>query len=42
MGMYASDKIYSDADVAQIELIPVTSYHRPVDLAIVAADKAGA
>ncbi|KZP08848.1 NAD(P)-binding protein [Athelia psychrophila] len=41
MGMHATDTIYSDTDIAQIESLPPTALHRNVDLAIVAADEAG-
>ncbi|KAL1940279.1 hypothetical protein VTO73DRAFT_9231 [Trametes versicolor] len=40
-GAYASDKVYSDLDIAGIEALPPTAIHRPVDLAVVAADVAG-
>ncbi|KAI0671416.1 NAD-P-binding protein [Trametes maxima] len=40
-GTYASDKIYSDLDLATIEALPPTALHRPVDLLVVAADEAG-
>ncbi|KAI0822500.1 NAD-P-binding protein [Trametes gibbosa] len=40
-GAYASDKIYSDLDIASLEALPPTAIHRPVDLLIVAADEAG-
>ncbi|KAI0924180.1 hypothetical protein AcW2_005133 [Taiwanofungus camphoratus] len=40
-GMYATDVIYSDMDVAQIESIPPTALHRNVDLAVVEADQQG-
>lgn len=39
--MFASETIYNDTDVAQIESLPPTALHRNVDLAIVAADEAG-
>jgi len=32
---------YSDLDVEEIDAIPVTNPHRPVDTTIVAADKEG-
>ena len=41
-GMYPSDVIYSDMDVAQLEAIPETQPHRIVDLDIVKADEQGA
>ncbi|KAI0920646.1 hypothetical protein AcV5_010330 [Taiwanofungus camphoratus] len=40
-GMYATDVIYSDTNVAQIESIPDTAVHRNVDLAVVDADQQG-
>lgn len=40
-GAYASDQVYSDIDIAVIEALPPTAIHRPVDLAVVAADVAG-
>ncbi|KAH9856647.1 NAD-P-binding protein [Lenzites betulinus] len=40
-GAYASEKIYSDLDLASIEALSPTAIHRPVDLTIVAADEAG-
>ncbi|KAI0649445.1 NAD-P-binding protein [Trametes meyenii] len=40
-GAYASDKVYSDLDLATIEALPPTALHRPVDLLVVAADEAG-
>ncbi|OBZ72502.1 Uncharacterized protein C2A9.02 [Grifola frondosa] len=40
-GMYATDTIYSDLNVEQIESLPPTAYHRNVDLTIVQADKEG-
>jgi len=39
--MYASETIYNDLNLAQLEAIPDTQPHRIVDLAIVDADKAG-
>lgn len=39
--MYASDTIYNDMDVAQIESLSPSAPHRNVDLAIVAADQEG-
>ncbi|KAI0938010.1 hypothetical protein AcV7_003323 [Taiwanofungus camphoratus] len=40
-GMYSTDVIYSDMDIAQIESLPPTAVHRNVDLAIVEADQQG-
>lgn len=40
-GAYLSEKIFSDLDIASIETLPPTAIHRPVDLLIVEADKAG-
>ncbi|EMD33972.1 hypothetical protein CERSUDRAFT_117492 [Gelatoporia subvermispora B] len=40
-GMYATDTIYSDMNVEQIESLPPTALHRNVDLEIVSADKQG-
>ncbi|KAF9807202.1 hypothetical protein IEO21_08317 [Rhodonia placenta] len=40
-GMFASDLIYSDTDVAQIKSIPPTALHRNVDLTVIDADEQG-
>lgn len=40
-GNRASETIYSDMNIPLIETLPATQPHRPVDLAIVAADEAG-
>ncbi|KAJ7206667.1 hypothetical protein GGX14DRAFT_457394 [Mycena pura] len=40
-GMFASEKVYNDLDIASIESIPATQWHRNVDLALVAADAEG-
>ena len=40
-GMYPTERIYNDASVEDIESLPVTQIHRPVDLAVVAADQEG-
>ncbi|KAF7342762.1 NmrA domain-containing protein [Mycena sanguinolenta] len=40
-GEFSSEVIYNDLDIAQIESLPATQYHRNVDLAIVEADKQG-
>jgi hypothetical protein len=41
MGMFASENIYSDLDIAKIETLPPTQMHREIDLAIVEAGKEG-
>ncbi|KAF5341809.1 hypothetical protein D9611_001566 [Ephemerocybe angulata] len=40
-GMYASDTVYNDLNISQLESIPSTQPHRNVDLAIVEADTEG-
>jgi len=40
-GLRDTDVIYVDTNVEQIESLPDTAFHRPVDLEIVAADKDG-
>ncbi|KAJ7167990.1 hypothetical protein C8R46DRAFT_1270735, partial [Mycena filopes] len=40
-GAFATDTVYNDLDIAQIESLPATQPHRNVDLAIVEADKQG-
>ncbi|THU82952.1 NAD-binding protein, partial [Dendrothele bispora CBS 962.96] len=40
-GMYPGEVIYDDANPDQIETLPASQPHRPVDLKIVAADKEG-
>ncbi|GBE86891.1 NAD(P)-binding protein [Sparassis latifolia] len=40
-GLHPTDTIYDDLDAAQIETLPPTAPHRPVDLAIVGADADG-
>ncbi|KAJ7051428.1 hypothetical protein C8F01DRAFT_1212685 [Mycena amicta] len=40
-GAFASTKVYNDLDIPEIEALPATQHHRNVDLAVVAADKAG-
>jgi hypothetical protein len=40
-GMFSSDKIYSDLNIAQLETLPKTQPHRSVDLALTKADKEG-
>jgi hypothetical protein len=39
--MHATEKIYSDANVEEIESLPPLQPHRPVDLLVVAADQEG-
>jgi hypothetical protein len=41
MGMFASENIYSDLDIAKIETLPLTQLHREIDLAIVEAGREG-
>ena len=41
MGMFLTDTIYSDTDIAKIETLAPTAPHRNVDLAVVTADTAG-
>jgi|ERR1700722_2253702 len=40
-GMYATDTIYSDLDLAKLEALPRTQPHRIVDLTVVEADQQG-
>ncbi|KAI0822486.1 NAD-P-binding protein [Trametes gibbosa] len=40
-GAYASEKIYSDLNIADIEALPPTAIHRPVDTFIANEDAAG-
>jgi hypothetical protein len=40
-GLHGSDVIYVDTNPEQFESIPETALHRPVDLAVVGADKEG-
>ncbi|KXN91706.1 hypothetical protein AN958_12558 [Leucoagaricus sp. SymC.cos] len=40
-GMYATDKIWNDADANDIETLPDSAPHRDVDLAIIDADRQG-
>jgi hypothetical protein len=40
-GLKPTDVIYDDANPDQIETLPPTQPHRPVDLEIVQADKEG-
>ena len=39
--MYATDLIYYDDDPEQLDNIPSTQPHRPVDLTVIAADAEG-
>ncbi|GLB40152.1 putative NAD-P-binding protein [Lyophyllum shimeji] len=40
-GMYASTKIYDDLNPDDIDSLPPTQLHRPVDMAVIDADKKG-
>ncbi len=40
-GMYSGDKVYNDASAEDIESLPLTQVHRPVDIAVIDAVKAG-
>ncbi|GLB40153.1 putative NAD-P-binding protein [Lyophyllum shimeji] len=40
-GMYASTKIYDDLNPDDIDSLPPTQLHRPVDMAVINADKKG-
>ena len=40
-GLHDSDVVYVDTNSEQIESLPENAVHRPVDLAIVGADKEG-
>ncbi|KAF9048745.1 hypothetical protein BJ165DRAFT_1053961 [Panaeolus papilionaceus] len=40
-GRFATDKIYSDMNIPQLESLPQTQPHRVVDLSLVEADKEG-
>ena len=40
-GLRDSDVVYVDTDSEQMESIPESALHRPVDLAVVGADKEG-
>ncbi|EIW52407.1 NAD-P-binding protein [Trametes versicolor FP-101664 SS1] len=40
-GAFKSDRVYSDLNIADIEALPPTAIHRPVDVLVVAADAAG-
>jgi hypothetical protein len=39
--MYATEKIFSDTDIDAIESLPLTAYHRAVDMEVVKADTDG-
>ena len=39
--MHATDVIYSDLNIKQIESLPVTQPHRSVDIMVTNADKEG-
>lgn len=39
--MFTSEKVYNDASVEDIESLPITQIHRPVDIAVTAADLEG-
>jgi len=41
LGMNSTDVVYSDTNVSLIESVPDNAPHRPVDLLVIAADKAG-
>ena len=41
LGNYISPNIYSDLDVEKLAAIPPQAWHRPVDLALLNADKEG-
>lgn len=40
-GMYAGEKVYNDAIPEDIESLPETQIHRPVDVTVINADKEG-
>jgi hypothetical protein len=40
-GLHDTDVVYVDTNPEQIEGLPVTALHRPVDLEVDAADKEG-
>ena len=40
-GLHDTDVVYVDTNAEQIESLPDTALHRPVDLEVVAADKQG-
>ena len=39
--MHATDVIYSDLNIKQIESLPITQPHRSVDITVTNADKEG-
>jgi hypothetical protein len=39
--MYATDIIYSDLNIPQLESLPITQPHRTVDITVANADKEG-
>jgi hypothetical protein len=39
--MHATDTIYSDLDIAQLDTLPLTQPHRVVDMAVADADQSG-
>jgi hypothetical protein len=41
LGTHKSETIYSDLDIAQIEALPDTQLHRPVELQVINAGKEG-
>jgi hypothetical protein len=41
-GLHDTDVVYADTNAKQIEGLPVTALHRPVDLEVVTGDKEGA
>ncbi|KLO17101.1 NAD-binding protein [Schizopora paradoxa] len=40
-GLYTGEKVYNDANPDDIESLPLTQVHRPVDVAVIDAGKAG-
>ena len=40
-GLYAGTRIYDDSSVEDIESLPLTQIHRPVDVTVVSADTGG-
>lgn len=40
-GAYASEIVYDDTNLAQLDALPLTQFHRKIDLAIVNADAQG-
>ena len=41
LGNFASDVIYDDTNIKEVESIPDAAFHRNVSLELIAADKAG-